>query len=185
MVRLGFGFTPVLGDLIDLYEASTGKDFFSNEWLTPEQRFMSSMSVLAGSGQGYRYADKVAHAPKSYVRDVENKYRLIRNSDSHKALEKLSSDLRSKGIPDDWRVKVSKPKKGEQGLEFIHPTVDQTRVRVMPGNPKSPHLVSQKPYVKVQSGDKFYDKKGNLVENKNSESHIPLENFDFKNFFKD
>lgn len=31
MMRLGLGFTPVLNDLIDLFEASTGRDFFTDD----------------------------------------------------------------------------------------------------------------------------------------------------------
>ena len=67
-----------------------------------------------------------------------------------------------------------------QGLEFMHPSNEITRVRVMPGNPRSPHRVSQKPYVIVQRDGDFLDKYGKIVKERSDDSHIPLEDFNFK-----
>lgn len=182
MIRLGLGFTPVLGDLIDLYEASTGRDFFNDEWLSQEERFLSGVGILAGSGQAYRYADKILHAPPTYVRDTFKKYRHIKNTDQYKKLEALSQNIHPKKLPNDWRVKVTKPGKDGQGLEYIHPDNEHTRIRVMPGNPNSKHESQRKPYVKVNKDGKSYDKNGAPTENDSEPSHIPLDDFDKKKY---
>lgn len=44
----------------------------------------------------------------------------------------------------------------------------------MPGNPNSPHVKSQKPYVRIE--------KGTTVNAKSDEAHIPLDEFDFDAF---
>ena len=183
MMKMGLGFTPVLGDLIDLYEASTGKDFFSNEWLTPQDRFLAAMGILAGSGSAYRYADKVAHGPASYVHETEKKYRNIRNEDSYKRLEDLANKAYEKGMPKKWKVKVTKPQKENQGLEFVHPDRPDRRVRIMPGNPDIKYENSQKPYVRVKEKGSYYGKNGEVVPENSAESHIPLDEFDFSKYW--
>lgn len=178
MLKAGIGFTPVLGDLIDLYEASSGKNFFKNEWLTSDERFMSAMGVLAGNGPAYRYAKKVFHSPTSYVRDVQSKYRKVKDLESYKGLEKLSRDVQAKGIPDDWKVKVTRPK-GNQGLEYTHPNNENIKVRVMPGNPKAVFENSKHPYVVVTKSADYLNKNGQVVNKNSSEAHISLDEFDF------
>lgn len=181
MVRLGLSYSPVLGDLIDLYEASMGRNFFTDEWLTNHERFMAAMGLLAGSGESYRYAEKVLRGPASYIDDVEKKYRKIRNTESYKELESLAKRLESKGIPDDWRVKVSKPNKGKQGIEYVHSENAHTRVRVMPGNSSKKYENSSNPYVKVQKDGDFYDKNGKATDLEDDQ-HIPLDEFDVSKF---
>jgi hypothetical protein len=181
MARLGLSYTPVLGDLIDLYEASTGRNFFTNEYLTNTERFMSAISVLAGSGQTYRYAEKILRGPVNYADDVQRKYRQIRNTESYKELEGLAKEMSGKGIPDDWRVKVSKPGKERQGIEYVHPEVEHTRVRVMPGIPGHKYENSREKYVRVQRNGDFFDKNGNFTKDENA-SHIPLGDFDISKF---
>lgn len=180
-VRFGLSYTPVMGDLIDLYEASTGRNFFTDDWLTNHERFMSAMSVLAGSGQTYRYAEKVLRGPANYIDDVEKKYRQIRNTESYKELEKLAKEVEGKGIPDDWKVKVSKPGKAKQGIEYVHPDDEHTKIRVMPGKSDNPHTNPQDKYVRVQRNGDYYDKNGNPT-NDDGVSHIPLNEFDTSKF---
>lgn len=183
MAKFGYGFVPGLNDLIDLYELITGESFFDNEVLSTQDRFLSALALLVGNAESYRNAAKVLHGPNSYIDDSFKKYRQIKNEGNYKNLEKLSKDLQGKGIPDDWSVKASKSNKNTpQGLEFVHPEDDSTRVRVMPGNPSSPHEKSREPYVKVKKGQQYYDKGGNPVDNNTSESHIPLSEFDFSTF---
>ena len=50
----------------------------------------------------------------------------------------------------------------------------------MPGNPKSPNPIQQKPYVIQRKGDKAYNKKGSLIEKNSIEAHIPLDEFKFQ-----
>ena len=49
----------------------------------------------------------------------------------------------------------------------------------MPGEPNSPHVAQQKPYVKRQIDGKFYDVNGNVVPGDSPAAHIPLEKFKF------
>lgn len=52
--RIGVGAVPAVGDTLDLYEILTGTDAFTGELLSPFERTMSCMGVLAGSGAMWR-----------------------------------------------------------------------------------------------------------------------------------
>ena len=56
----------------------------------------------------------------------------------------------------------------------------KAEVRVMPGNPYSPHLTQQKPYVKHSVNGKFFDKHGNIAPRKSAEAHIPINEYNFE-----
>lgn len=184
MMRLGLGFTPVLNDLIDLFEASTGRDFFNDEWLSDESRFLSAMGILAGSGQYYRYAKKVLKGPTSYVRDVQKKYRRARNRESLKKMKEVVL-LADEKIPRGWGKEASDPAKAKwQGFEYAHPDRDYIRIRVMPGNPNSKHLNSRKPYVRQTINKQPVDRDGNIVRKRSNEAHIPLDEYQFTEFWK-
>lgn len=187
MFRLGLGHAPILGDLIDLFEASTGKDFFNNDLLTNQERFMSAMAILAGSGLDYRYAKKIVEGPEWYVRDSQNKYRLIKNEKGYGKLKDLADEAYKKGVPDGWGVKVSKIKKGEekfQGLVIAHPEDRNIKLRIMPGNPNSKYPNSKGPYVKQEVNNVFHDKNGKIVDNKSDDAHIPLSEWKFIKFWE-
>jgi len=53
-------------------------------------------------------------------------------------------------------------------------------VRVMPGNPKSPNPMQQKPYAIQRRGGKAISKKGVEVKWDSQASHVPLSEFEFK-----
>ncbi len=181
MMRMGLSFAPGLNDLIDLFEASSGRNFFSGDLLDQNDRFLSAVGVLAGSGASYRYAKKILHGPAGYVKETQAKYRLIKNSKAYKKLEELAEVARKKGIPDDWTAKATKAMDKEkfQGLEFIHPANSQHRIRIMPGNPKDKFPGSRKPYVRLFKHGQPIDQLGNIVENEAEAAHIPLGVFEF------
>lgn len=185
MAKYGYNFVPGLNDLIDLYEVTTGTNFFTSETLSTQDRFLSALALLAGNAETYRNAAKILHGPASYIDESFKKYRQIKNEANYKTLEKLSKELHHKGIPDEWAVKASRSnKKSAQGLEFIHPENPNTRIRVMPGNPQSPHSNSQSTYVKVQKDGLSVDKNGNITQIESNDNHIPFDEFDFS-IFKD
>jgi len=84
---------------------------------------------------------------------------------------------RPKGIPEDFLVMLSG--KGA-GMEYVHPTNAQIRIRVMPGKPHSPNPRQQKPYVIQQKNGQAFDKHGRLIEQEKPEVHIPLEEFIYR-----
>jgi hypothetical protein len=67
MARLGIGFTPVLGDVADLYELVYGKDFVTAKPLSFDERLVSGVGVVLGSGSAYRYAKRWVNAPTEYL----------------------------------------------------------------------------------------------------------------------
>lgn len=67
---------------------------------------------------------------------------------------------RPKGIPEDFLVMISD--KGA-GMEYVHPTNEHIRVRIMPGKPHSSNIYQQKPYVIQQKSGQAFDKFGNKV----------------------
>lgn len=82
-----------------------------------------------------------------------------------------------KGIPEEFLVMVSD--RGA-GIEYVHPTNTHIRVRVMPGKIHSPNPSQQRPYVVQQKDGKAFDKQGNFVPLEKPESHIPLEEFIYR-----
>ncbi len=85
---------------------------------------------------------------------------------------------RPKGVPENFKIRVSD--KGA-GMEYVHPTNNHLRIRVMPGKPHSPLPHQQKPYVIQMKEGKAFDKFGNLVAKNVPEAHIPLDEFVYRN----
>lgn len=52
--HLAIGTIPVLNDAVDLYEVVVGKDFITQKELSLDQRFLSALGLVAGSGGVYR-----------------------------------------------------------------------------------------------------------------------------------
>ena len=82
--------------------------------------------------------------------------------------------VRPAGVPDDW---IEKP--AGAGRHFIDPENTHNWVRVMPGNPRSPHANSRVPYVRWQRNGRALDVNGNPVPRQSRESHIRVEDFVF------
>ena len=85
------------------------------------------------------------------------------------------------GIPDKWREEVTR---GEGGREWVNPDNTGDRIRVMPGNPNSPHEGSREPYVRdVRGGNQWLDVNGNRIEGKagrnSPDTHIPVKDYVF------
>lgn len=85
MLRLGIGFTPGVNDVADIYELFSGKDFLTGNKLSYFERALSGVGVIAGSGQAYRYANRVLNAPAKYLPEFEKGIERI----GGKALEKI------------------------------------------------------------------------------------------------
>lgn len=72
MARLRIGFTPVLGDVAELYEVIYGNDFLSGKRLSFDERLASGVGVVLGSGSAYRHAKRWIHAPTEYLSKFES-----------------------------------------------------------------------------------------------------------------
>ena len=59
--------TPGLNDIADLYELVTGYDFVTREKLTPEERTLSGLGVVAGSGKAYLWARRAMASPTRHA----------------------------------------------------------------------------------------------------------------------
>ncbi len=76
---------------------------------------------------------------------------------------------------------VSSSKEGSIVYRKAGTTSDQNiLVRVMPGNPKSPNSLQQKPYVVQRAGDKAFSTEGKRIDWEMPEAHIPLDAFTFR-----
>jgi hypothetical protein len=53
-------------------------------------------------------------------------------------------------------------------------------VRLMPGEPNSPHPAQQQPYVKRMKDGLAYDAAGRVVDPRSADAHIPLRDFRFR-----
>jgi hypothetical protein len=84
--------------------------------------------------------------------------------------------------PKGWITQASK--KGG-GTVFKDPSNPHNIIRQMPGNPNSPNVLQQNPYVKFMKNGKFYDVNGNILPNGNVPgAHIPLDQFNINNMPK-
>lgn len=81
---------------------------------------------------------------------------------------------RPRGIPESW---VAKPSKKGGGVKYSAPDNPHHSVRVMPGNPNSPHPGSRQPYVRHVRNGKSLDAQGRPVDVATPEAHIPLDQF--------
>jgi hypothetical protein len=84
------------------------------------------------------------------------------------------------GIPDNW---IEKPTDKRGGKEYVNPNNSNDRVRVMPGDPDSPHPIQQSPYVIDQNGG-YRDISGNPIPGPRpgttAAAHIPYDLFKFR-----
>lgn len=74
LLRLGIGFTPGINDVADAYEFLLGRDFLSDQKLSLGGRLLSGVGLVAGSGAGYRYAERAAAAPDRMVLKFEEEF---------------------------------------------------------------------------------------------------------------
>ena len=77
------------------------------------------------------------------------------------------------------------PSNKRGGIRFIDPKNAQNEVRIMEGNPNSPHLRQQSAYLKYRHEGTYYDVNGNPIKSamgggKSELSHIPLKDFNPK-----
>jgi hypothetical protein len=71
------------------------------------------------------------------------------------------------------------------GTVFKDPSNPHNIIRQMPGNPNSPNVLQQSPYLKFMKEGKFYDVNGKVLPNGNvPQSHIPLNQFNINNMPK-
>jgi hypothetical protein len=84
------------------------------------------------------------------------------------------------GIPDNW-IASTTDKRG--GTEYVNPANRNDRVRVMPGDPDSPHPTQRGPYVIDQNGG-YRDVNGNIIGGRRpgatAAAHIPYDLFRFR-----
>jgi len=85
-----------------------------------------------------------------------------------------------KRIPKNTTVKISKKNGGMVYMKAGTREDQCILIRVMPGNPKSPNRLQQKPYVIQRKGNKAISKNGTLVTKNAEEAHIPLSEYKFK-----
>ncbi|MCD4824350.1 MAG: hypothetical protein K8S55_07070 [Phycisphaerae bacterium] len=85
--------------------------------------------------------------------------------------------VRPQGVPKNWRIRSTK-KLG--GVRYYDPANPGHSVRVMQGNPNSPFVNSQSPYVRWQAHGQPLDTNGNILPTKfGPDAHIPLQDFKF------
>ncbi|MCB0350092.1 MAG: pre-toxin TG domain-containing protein [Bdellovibrionales bacterium] len=107
MARLGVGFTPVIGDVADLYELLTGKDFLNAYKLTWGERLLSGIGLIAGSGAGFRYAARAANAPEEFLPKFERGFEQV----AKKELGLTSRELK------ETREFIAEAKSAKQSIE--------------------------------------------------------------------
>lgn len=101
----------------------------------------------------------------------ENEIRLLLHEAGYKTFPK------PKGVPQNWGSGLTK-KAG--GMQYTDPNNSSNLIRVMPGNPHSPNMRQQKPYIVQQKNGKAFDKYGNLLELEDPNLHIPISEFVFR-----
>ena len=84
------------------------------------------------------------------------------------------------GIPRDWQVILSR-KNG--GVTYVNPNNEHDHIRIMPGDPNSPHPNRQRPYVIDRNWGALQDRNGQRVGGSNPrkepDAHIPYDVYFF------
>ena len=83
---------------------------------------------------------------------------------------------RPQGVPSNW---IQQSTRGDGGKLYVNPLNPHDRIRSMPGNPFSPNVGQQNPYIVRQLNGKYLDRFGNSIPKKSLESHIPYDDFTF------
>ncbi len=100
-----------------------------------------------------------------------------------KRIEKQTKDPepvfpRPKGVPKDW---IQKDTKYKDGTMYVKPgSGGKTNVRIMKGKPEGLSQNRRTDYVRWEIDSQALDKNGNFVKAASKESHIPLDEFEFK-----
>ena len=89
----------------------------------------------------------------------------------------MTEDRQLYGIPAHW---PEQPTKRGGGTKYANPDNPHDTVRIMPGNPRSPHPAQQRPYVKRMKEGRALDPTGEPVDPRSPEAHIPLDAFKFR-----
>jgi hypothetical protein len=85
---------------------------------------------------------------------------------------------RPQNVPKDW---IQKPTGKNDGTRYVKPgSGGKTQVRIMKAKPNSPRKGQQVDYVRWEIEEEAMDKNGNFVDAASDESHIPLDEFEFK-----
>jgi hypothetical protein len=124
---------------------------------------------------------------RSFMRSVAQKEVTEAQKEAmQKAIQKVEQQTRDpkpifprpKGIPKDWIYKTTGKKNGDM---YIKPgSRGETQVRLMKAKPNSPRKGQQVDYVRWEIDKKAMDKYGNFVKAASEESHIPIDEFEFK-----
>jgi hypothetical protein len=79
-----------------------------------------------------------------------------------------------------WNKGPTKFKKnGSIGIKLVDPKNTHNNIRIMPGNPNSPHPHQQRPYVIFKKSGVPYDVNGKSLKSADlPEAHIPQDKFD-------
>lgn len=91
MARFGLGFTPIFGDVADIYELLTGKDFLNGQDLRWGERLLSGVGIVVGSGAGYRYAARAAHAPEEFIPKFERGFAQVAKREINLSTQELKN----------------------------------------------------------------------------------------------
>ena len=124
---------------------------------------------------------------RSFMRSVAQKEVTGAQKEAmQKAIQKVEQQTRDpkpifprpKGIPKDW---IFRRTGNHNGDIYIKPgSKGETQVRLMKAKPNSPRKGQQVDYVRWEIDEKAMDKYGNFVKAASEESHIPLDEFEFK-----
>jgi hypothetical protein len=100
--RVAIGSMPVIGDVIDVYELVSGKDFFTGEKLSAFERALSAFGVLIGSGSAFR---TMANSFDSELARFAGKIPATNISEARSMLKTAIEDVEVVG---DWKRVDSK-----------------------------------------------------------------------------
>jgi hypothetical protein len=69
---IGIGMLPVIGDVVDVYEFFSGKDFITGEQLNPFDRMLCCVGMVCGSGKAWRSVESAltAEIAQNISRDI-------------------------------------------------------------------------------------------------------------------
>jgi tetratricopeptide (TPR) repeat protein len=152
----------------------------ANMLMTLETLAISKPKVIEKSAEwAAKHAEviKKMRADEAFVKSLRKQN--LSESTIRKTLHELGKETfpRPKGVPENFIANFSEK---NFGMMYIDPSNKQHYIRVMPGEPKSPNLKQQKPYVIHRIRDDAVDIAGEKVHPKSEFAHIDLEEYIYR-----
>jgi hypothetical protein len=123
-ISLGVGFIPIVGDAVDIAGAIVGKDLITGEELTPDERIVTAVGTLLGSGKAARAGWKGAKAGVNGIDNVTDALNALRKAyvDEVTGLADKAASMRKSGNTEELIARTLHADRRALGVKYKNMT---------------------------------------------------------------